>query len=406
MPMDRRGAADQRVRVGLERFLDGEDDAARRFRGARVGLITNPTGVDAQLRSGIDRLAASRDYQLRALFGPEHGVRGAAQAGEEVGTEIDPRTGVPAYSLYGPMRKPTAEMVRDLDVLIFDIQDAGCRYYTYLYTLSYALEAAAELGIPLVVLDRPNPITGRVTEGNILDMAYASFVGGRPIPMRTGLTIGELALLFNRQQPQAADLMVVRMEGWRRSLWYDQTGLPFVPPSPNCPTVDSLTLYPGTCLFEGTVFSEGRGTTRPFEIIGGPGIDPYRWAEELQRLRLPGVAFRPLWFTPTFSKHQGTLCGGVQVHLVERDQVRAVDVGVHLLASARRLFPEQFAWRRPANETGKWFIDLLAGGRQLRDRLEESGGDLGAVQELLCQWHEESERFAQEQAAVVRLYQE
>lgn len=387
------------VRSGLEVFLEGETEAARRFRGARAGLVTNPTGVDRRLQSTVDLLARGSVVQLRALFGPEHGVRGASQAGEEVASETDPRTGLPVYSLYGKTRRPTPEMLEGLDVILFDLQDAGCRYYTYLYTLSYLLEAAARYGLPVVVLDRPNPLGGLVTEGNILDLRFRSFVGDRAIPIRTGLTVGELARLFAAEISGAAvDLTVVPMAGWRREMWYDDTGLPFVMPSPNLPTLESLTLYPGTCLFEGTSFSEGRGTTRPFEIVGAPGIDPYEWADRLNELELPGVRFRPVWFVPTFSKHQGQLCGGVQVHIVERRAVRAVDVGVHMLATARRLFP-QFEWRKPGQEGRPPFIDLLAGGDGLRRRL-----DAGEPAEaLLGEWEKEAETFA-ERAREFHLY--
>ncbi|MGE5483364.1 MAG: exo-beta-N-acetylmuramidase NamZ domain-containing protein [Bacteroidota bacterium] len=386
------------VESGLEVFLSGRNEAARRFRGARAGLVTNPTGVDRRVRANVDLLFSGDSIRLAALFGPEHGVRGAAQDGVHVGNEIDPRSGLPVYSLYGATRRPTPEIVRDLDVFIFDIQDAGCRYYTYLYTLAYLLEAAAEYGLPVVVLDRPNPITGAITEGNILDMKFASFVGGRPIPMRTGMTIGELARLFNEGQAKPADLTVVPLAGWRREMWYDDTGLPFVMPSPNLPTLEGLTLYPGTCLFEGTTFSEGRGTTRPFEIIGAPGIDPYAWADALNELELPGVLFRPLWFVPTFSKHQAQTCGGVQIHIAERTAVRAVAVGVHMLATARKLFPQEFAWRRPQGPVQEGqpsrplFIDLLAGGDELRRRID-AGDDARAI---LADWDEKSRRFVEE----------
>ncbi|MBE3576128.1 MAG: DUF1343 domain-containing protein [Limnochordales bacterium] len=389
-----------RVASGLEVFLSGKHEAARRFRGARAGLVTNPTGVDSRLRANIDLLASRELVRLTALFGPEHGIRGAAQDGVHIGNEIDPRTGLPVYSLYGKTRRPTPEMVRDIDVFIFDIQDAGCRYYTYLYTLAYLLEAAADYNLPVVVLDRPNPITGVVCEGNVLDMEFASFVGRQPITIRTGMTIGELARFFNDRQARPADLTVVPLLGWRREMWYDDTGLPYVMPSPNLPTLEGLTLYPGTCLFEGTTFSEGRGTTRPFEIIGAPGIDPYKWADALNALELPGVIFRPLWFVPTFSKHQGQLCGGVQVHIVERTAVRAVAVGVHMLVCARRLFPQQFDWRRPhepVTEVGDrsprhLFIDLLAGGDELRRRID--AGD--EAQAILADWDEQARRFAAE----------
>ena len=269
------------------------------------------------------------------------------------------------HSLYGATKKPTFDMISGLDALILDLQDVGCRYWTILYTMSYALEAAAETGIQVVVLDRPNPITGLSPEGNLVHPDFYSFVGDHPIPNRTGITIGEAALLFNDAFDIGADVHVVTMKGWQRGMWFDETRLPWVPPSPNMPTPQTALVYPGTCLIEGTNLSEGRGTTTPFELIGAPWIDAYRLADDLNSRELPGVRFRPAYFTPTFSKHRDAMCQGVQVHVMEREAFRPVRVGLHLLDAARRQAPDSFAWTPPASGD-KYFIDLLAGTDRLR----------------------------------------
>ncbi len=355
--------------------------------GRRVGLITNHTAIDPLLRSTVDLLHESDTVELAALFGPEHGVRGHAQAGVHVGAGLDPRTGLPVYSLYGETQRPTGEMLAGLATLIFDIQDVGVRYATYISTMAYAMEAASATGLPFVVLDRPNPITGSQIEGNLLEPGFASFVGVHPIPICHGLTVGELARLFaaDRGWPEP---VVVPMRGWRRAMWGDQTGLPWVQPSPNVPTFDSLTVYPGTCLIEGTNLSEGRGTTRPFELIGAPWLDPFRLAADLERRHLPGVAFRPTFFTPTFQKHAGQSCGGVQVHIVQRDAVRPVALGVHLLHAVRSLDSAAFAWIE-GEERGH-FVDLLFGSDRPRLALN-AGAD---VPDVLAGWDEDAAAFA------------
>ncbi len=360
------------------------------LRGRGVGLITNPTGVTHDLQSGVDVLFRHPDCRLVALFGPEHGLRGDAQAGAPVETTADPRTGLPVYSLYSVTRQPTPEMLRDVDLLIVDLQDGGVRFYTYLWTMAYAMQAATRQGIPILVLDRPTPLSGEILEGPILDPAFASFVGLYPIPIRPGMTIGELARLFNAEYGIGAELDVVRCQGWRRSLWFDQTGLPWVMPSPNLPTLDSLTVYPGTCLIEGTNVSEGRGTTRPFELIGAPWVDAYRLAEAMNALELPGVRFRPVYFTPTFSKYQGELCAGIQLHVCDRLALRPVAIGVHLIQVLRRLHPERFAWRPPWEPGGRWPIDLLAGSDALRRQIE---ADVPA-DEIIASWEPGLREFA------------
>lgn len=366
------------VQTGLEVFLE---TGLPQLRGQRVGLITNHTGVHHNLRTTVDLLASSEHLSLCTLFGPEHGLRGEAQAGVEVKSSHDSRTGLPVYSLYGSARRPTAEMLQGLDALIFDIQDVGARYYTYLATMAYAQEAAAQAGLQFVVFDRPNPIAGTQVEGNILASSFASIVGVHPLPSRHGLTIGEMARLFAAERNYLPPL-VVPMRGWQRSLWFDETDLPWIYPSPNLPTLDSATLYPGTCLLEGTTLSEGRGTTRPFELVGAPGLDPFRLCAELERLSLPGVAFRPAYFVPTFSKHQQSLCSGVQIHCIERECIHPVALGVHLLATLRKLQPDSFAW--VTGKSGVPFIDRLYGSDALRHALN-AGTDVASI---IVEWNE------------------
>ena len=358
-------------------------------RGARVGIVAGAASVDAGLTSTIDRLLAAEGVEVAALFGAEHGLRGEAQAGVHVADTVDPETGLPVYSLYGERRRPRADALAGLDALVIDLVDVGCRYWTFPYTMAYCLQAAAEAGIRAVVLDRPNPITGVRVEGNILDPAFSSFVGLYPVPIRTGLTMGEAARLFNDAFGIGADLHVVPCRGWRRSMWYDETGLPFVPPSPNAPSLEMLTLYPGTCLVEGTNVSEGRGTTRPFETVGAPWINPKRLARRLAERGLPGVAFRPVYFTPSFQKHAGEVCGGVQIHILDRAAVHAVRVGLHLLHALIAESGSEFAWRAPA-AGGRRMIDLLAGTDRLRLHLD-AGGD---PDELLSEWEAALPSFA------------
>ncbi|MEJ7655359.1 MAG: DUF1343 domain-containing protein [Chloroflexia bacterium] len=333
----------------------------------------------------MDLLHGSGRVELAALFGPEHGVRGEAQAGDHVGDARDARTGLPVHSLYGATLAPTPEMLEGLEAILFDIQDVGARYATYVSTMAGALEAASDAGLLFVVLDRPNPTDGVHIEGPGLAPGYESFVGAHPVPVRHGTTCGELAKLIAAVRGLAPPV-VVPMRGWRRSMWYDETGLPWVQPTPNLPTLDSLTLYPGTCLLEGSNVSEGRGTTRPFEVFGAPWIEPYALAEDLARRRLPGAVFRPVWFTPAFSKHAGSSCGGVQAHIVDRDALHPVELGVHVLHSIKSLYPQAFEWR-----TGdeRYFVDLLYGDDSLR-----TGVDAGeSAEELVDGWATSNAEF-------------
>lgn len=359
------------------------------LQGRRIGLVTNMTGVDRALRSDIDLLAARRDIQLVALFGPEHGVRGDVQAGGHVDSSRDAATGLPVHSLYGEHREPTPDMLRGIDLLLFDIQDVGARFYTYPYTLANVLRAARREGIPVWVLDRPNPVGGLKVEGPVLEPAQASFVGMFPIPVRHGMTIGELARLFNGEFGIGADLTVVPMRGWRRGDAEPGGAMPWVPPSPNMPTRDTALVYLGTALLEGTNVSEGRGTTRPFETLGAPFVDGRQLADALNALGLPGVRFRPTAFTPSFSKHEGKACGGVQIHVTDRDAFLPFRTGLAVVKALHDLYPEAFRFQSDAPGATPGFFDKLAGNAWLRPAIER-GDTLDAMQ---ARWQPELGRF-------------
>jgi len=356
------------VQLGCERLL-----ASHALDGKRVGLVCNPASVDAGLRHVADRFAEHPQAPLAALFGPQHGFRSDVQD-----NMIETRHGqdevrrVPVYSLYSETREPTAAMLAGLDALVIDLQDVGSRIYTFIYTMANCLIAARKHGVKAIVCDRPNPIGGVGIEGPMLVRGYESFVGQYPIPMRHGMTMGELARLFNTEFGIGADLEVIPMEGWRREMYFDATGLPWVMPSPNMPTLDTAVVYPGTVLFEGTNVSEGRGTTRPFEIVGAPWAMAERFADGMNGARLAGVRFRPVVFEPTFQKHARTACGGCQMHVIDRPAFRPVETGVALLAAFRAADPERFRWRDPPYEyeRDKEPIDILAGSSELREQIE------------------------------------
>lgn len=354
------------------------------FEGKRIGLITGPSGVNKKLKSAVEIL--NERYNLKALYSPEHGIRGNLQAGEKVEEYIDERTGIKVYSLYGENKKPTPNMLKDIDVLVIDIQDVGSRYYTYIYTMAYAMEACKENDKIFVVLDRPNPIGGVKVEGNILDTRFKSFVGMYPIPQRYGLTIGELAMFINEEFNINCELYVVKMEGWRREMYYDETGLIWINPSPNIPCLDAAILYNGTCLFEGTNVSVGRGTTKPFEIVGAPWLDPYDLAERMNRKELPGVIFRPVYFTPSFSMYANVLCKGVQIHITDKKLINSVEIGIRLLYEIIDMSGDNFKWLPPSKEGAGYHIDHLAGTDDLR--LKRYPAD-----ELLEKWNNESKNF-------------
>lgn len=362
---------------------------------ARIGLIAHPASVTSELTFAADALRTG-GFDLRALFGPQHGVRGEKQDNMiESASFRDPRLGIPAHSLYGNVRRPTEEMLRGLDVLLFDLQDVGVRVYTFVWTMTLAMEACRDAGVRFVVLDRPNPITGTLREGTVLQEGFESFVGLHPVPLRHGLTAGEMALVANERFGIGCELDVVRCDGWNRADWFDDAGLPFVLPSPNLPTFDSCIVYPGMVLLEGTNLSEGRGTTRPFELFGAPYLDAHQLTMHLDRLALPGVVFRPCQFEPTFQKHAGMLCGGAQLHVTDRRAFRPVETAVAILQTVRQLAPEEFAWREPPYEYEERLmpIDILWGNAALREGLgagesharimQRANADLPAFEELV-----------------------
>ncbi len=358
----------KRVRSGLEELLARPS----RIKGSRVGLIANPTAVTPDLTHAALHLKSLKVAKLVALFGPEHGVFANAQDLEEVGDLKDPKTGLPVFSLYGETRVPTAKMLLGIDTLIFDVQDVGSRYYTFIYTMLHAMQACAAHGVRLIVLDRPNPIGGMCVQGNVLDPGYLSFVGMHPLAVRHGMTVGELALMFAAELELSLDLEVVAMKGYRRAMDFEDTGLPWVLPSPNMPTVDTAYIYPGGCLIEGTNLSEGRGTTRPFHLVGAPWLDPWKLAKDLGKAALGGLAFRPCYFTPTFQKHAGLVCGGVEVHITERRKVDAFYAYLVLIEKARAQDKKKFAWRDPPYEYEfiKPPIDILCGTSEIRKAIE------------------------------------
>jgi uncharacterized protein YbbC (DUF1343 family) len=366
------------VTLGIERLLDRDRTL---IEGRRVGVVCNPASIDSAFRHTADRLAADRGVTLTALFGPQHGFRSDLQDNMiESPHARDARRKVPVYSLYSETREPTAEMLRDLDVLVVDLQDVGTRVYTFVYTMAHCMRAATRHGVRVIVCDRPNPIGGDDVEGDLLEAPYTSFVGQFPIPLRHGMTIGELARLFNEAFGIGADLHVVPLDGWRRSMYHDETGLPWVIPSPNLPTLDSAIVYPGAVLFEGTRLSEGRGTTRPFELIGAPWIDGERLADAMNAKGLAGAHFRPVFFEPTFQKHAKETCGGCQIHVLDRRQFRPLGAAVELMAEFKRQDPVLFPWREPPYEYehDKQPIDILYGSDRLRKAIDE-GGDVSAL---------------------------
>ncbi|MFE6063010.1 exo-beta-N-acetylmuramidase NamZ domain-containing protein [Streptomyces sp. NPDC056431] len=370
-----------RVRTGFERLAD---DGYALLAGERVGIVTNPTGITRDARHVVDVMHADERVELVAVFGPEHGFRGTAQAGGSEGRYDDPATGLPVYDTYLKSGQPLADVftASGVDTVVFDIQDAGARFYTYIWTLYDCMVAAALAGKRFVVLDRPNPVTGRAALGPVLDRAFATFVGREPIAQAHGMTVAELARLFNGEflaTPVA--LETVRMTGWRRTDFFDTTGLPWVPPSPNMPTPETALVYSGTCLFEGTNLSEGRGTTRPFELLGAEGIDR-RWAEAANALGLPGVRFREAYFAPTFSKFQGKTVGGVQLHVHDRESFDPVRAGIGLLVTARSSW-SGFAWR-----ADNW-IDKLTGSTRVRTLIDAGAG----VDEVVGAWQADLAAF-------------
>ncbi len=397
-----------RVRLGLDRLLS---DELKLLRGKSVGLVCNASTVTSKLEHAADLFHHHPDFELVRLFGPEHGLRGAAQDMIPVdGQQRDRRTGLEVISLYGhdeASLRPDPSWFRGLDVVVFDIQDVGSRYYTYVYTMAFAMEAAGVAGIPVVVCDRPNPITGVEVEGNAVQEGYSSFVGQFPLANRHGMTAGELARFFQAECGIPCDLRVVPMEGWDPAMEWWETGLPWVQPSPNMPTVETALVYPGMCFFEGTLLSEGRGCTRPFEVVGAPYIDGVAWAEdttrELEDAGYGGFTLRPLMFQPTFHKHSGKACGGIQLHVTDPQRFRPVMVATALLKSCWRLWPRDAAWRTAAYEfvEDPIAIDLLGGTDALRHEVE---GDV-PLRRIQERWDDQSADFRAQRARYL-LYSE
>jgi len=375
------------VRLGSDLLL-----ASSRLKGARVGVVCNHASLDRGFLHIVDRLASAPHVTLAAIFGPQHGFRSDVQDNmiETAHTDDETRK-VPVYSLYSETREPTAAMLTGLDFLVIDLQDIGARIYTYIYTMANCLRACARHGVRVIVCDRPNPIGGTDVEGALLVEAFESFVGQFPIPMRHGMTIGELARLFNEQFAIGASLEVVKMEGWRREMYSDATDLPWVMPSPNMPTLDTAIVYPGTVLFEGILISEGRGTTRPFELIGAPWIEAENFARRMNALDLPGTYFRPAVFEPTFQKHAKQTCGGCQIHVTDRQKFQPVLVGAALIAMFHQVDPAHFAWRQPPYEYehDKMPIDILAGSETLRGQIESGM----PARDIAASWKSDEEAF-------------
>jgi uncharacterized protein YbbC (DUF1343 family) len=384
-------SAESVVRPGIETFLA---DVPERLRGKRVALITNHSGIDRERRTDIDLIAAHPQLKLVALLAPEHGIRGTLGPGERVDDEVDQRTGVPVHSLYKTEdRGPSAEMLKDVDVIVYDLQEVGGRTWTYVSTMALSMQAAARKGIPFVVLDRPNPIGGEIVEGALLDPKFKSFVGMYPIPARHGMTVGELAMLFNTRHGIGCDLIVARVAGWRRSQWQDEAGLPWVNPSPNLRSLAALTSYPGSVYFEGTTLTEGRGSDRPYEEVGAPWLDAAGVVATMNARALPGVRFEATTMTmlPTAGKHAGRTFPAIRYVVTDRQSYRPVRTSLLLIDEIRRRHPGDFAW------TGT--IDRLTGSDQVRRAVEE-----GWMPRLLAEWDAEAAAFARSSAAY-RLYQ-
>lgn len=399
------------MKLGIEVLFEQRFDL---IRSKRIGLITNPTGVDGTLHSIVERFRDHPDTTLVALYGPEHGVRGNAQAGEYIPFYRDQHFSVPVFSLYGQSRQPPADMLtnidtymrsfdtqsegkmvardmlQSIDLIVCDLQDVGTRVYTYIATMAYAMQAAAEAGIPFVVLDRPNPINGISMEGPMLEYPqHSSFIGLYPIPLRHGMTSGELARMFNAMfLPRPVELTVVAMEGWQRRTWFDDTALPWVMPSPNLPTLDTAIVYPGQVMLEGTNLSEGRGTTKPFELFGAPWIDGYVLAHELNALALPGVAFREAWFTPTFSKFAGERCGGCQMHVTDRETFQPIRTTLALLQAVRRRHGTLFEFHAD-------YFDSVMGTAAVREALERDA----SADVIVAQFERGLREFAEQRAS-------
>jgi uncharacterized protein YbbC (DUF1343 family) len=377
------------VKLGLEKILNEQNNLLRNL---RIGLICNQSSVNHQFQHAADLFFENDNLNLVSLFGPQHGIRGDVQDNMvETSHAIDKLTKLPIYSLYSETRQPTEEMLLSMDALVFDLQDVGCRVYTFIYTMANVMRACAMFGKKIFVLDRPNPIGGLLAEGNFLEKGHESFVGQFPLPMRHGLTVGELAKLFNTEFHINCDLEVITMNNWERQDFYDETDAPWVMPSPNMPTVDTTVVFPSTVYFEGTKVSEGRGTTRPFEIVGAPYIDSNEYADELSALELPGVIFRPINFLPTFQKYSNQSCGGVFLHITERNLFEPVITGLAMVKIMYELYPKDFEWKDTPYEYefDRNPFDVIAGTTKIREMIEEGK----SIAEIKLSWKNDVEDF-------------
>ena len=373
------------VKLGIDQL----ESVSSLFEGKRIGLLTNGTGINSKFETSIDLL--NKHFNLVKLFAPEHGVRGNLQAGVELEGYVDEHTGLPVVSLYGANRRPSAQSLADIDIFAFDIQDVGSRFYTYLYSMAYIMQACAENDIPFVVFDRPNPLGAEHVEGGILSPEFSSFIGLYPIPQRYALTIGECAKLFNTEFGINCDLTVVAMQGYKRDMYFEDTGAHWVVPSPNIPTVDSCFVFNATCIFEGTNVSEGRGTTKPFQFVGAPWINASALERALNSYNLPGVMFRPHYFTPMlyhpqYGKHQNELCGGVELHILDRKAFLPIRTGLTMLYTIRDMYKEHFEYLPPYSGDGKQMIDYNTGGSYIRE-------GIFSLKEVIARYEKESKDF-------------
>ena len=383
----------KRVTLGLEKLLA---NPKKYLSGSTLGLVVNQTSLTSDGQFSIGQFHNNKSFKLKTILAPEHGVYGVDQDMALVADEIEPLSGLLVRSLYGTNTSsltPSSSLLDGIDNLVFDIQDVGSRYYTFIYTLANCMKTCAQSNTRMIVCDRPNPINGLAVEGNLVEKEFYSFVGQYPIPNRHGMTVGELARLFNEHFGIKCDLKVIPMEGWERSMWYDQTGLSWVSPSPNMPTLSTATVYPGMCLIEGTLLSEGRGTTLPFEQVGAPYINAEVFAKTLNKENLPGIFFRPQYFKPQFQKWSGEVCGGVQLHIIERNKIKPLATSISMLFLIKKLYPNDFSWRTEPYEfvNDRLAIDLLYGNSTLREAIE--AGNL-SIKKLESGWEEDIKVFS------------
>lgn len=370
------------VKTGLDII---EDNNFHILNGRKIGLVVNPASVNKKLEHAVDVFLRGKGFEIKALFGPQHGIYGNTQDNMiEWESFRDPLTGLPVHSLYGEHRKPTCEMLEAIDTLIVDLPDVGARYYTFVWTAKLCMEACAEKGIGMILLDRPNPIGGEILEGPSLNPHYLSFVGLSPIIVRHGMTMGEMLTMINIRENIGCRLTVIKTEGWKRRIWFDETHLPWVLPSPNMPTLQTAAVYPGGCLLEATNISEARGTCIPFELMGAPYIDARQITEEMNRYNIPGAVFRPAYFQPTFNKHKGEICGGFQIHITDRNIFPSVETTIRFLSAVKKLYPDSFAWKNPPYEYeyDKMPIDILWGDDSLRKTVD-AGGNISRLTEKM-----------------------